>query len=164
MFIRPMPVWNTQLHRTALRRLAAVQLLGALPVPFEDPGIGAGTTAALEPVEHLCGRPRDEVPGGTWSSCRPLGKVVSSCRYGASHDVIGSNLARDPVDDFCRGTDFGPRHKNHLRNPKDIVDADAAYGTVPPELLARATKLRWDLRRPQPGSMEWFEAQEENKG
>ena len=25
----------------------------------------------------------------------------------------------------------------------DIVDADAAYGTVPPELLARATKLRW---------------------
>ncbi len=24
-----------------------------------------------------------------------------------------------------------------------IVDADAAYGTVPPELLARATKLRW---------------------
>ena len=26
---------------------------------------------------------------------------------------------------------------------KDIVDADAAYGTVPPELLARATKLRW---------------------
>ena len=46
----------------------------------------------------------------------------------------------------------------------DIVDADAVYGTVPPELLARATKLRWDLRRPQPGSMEWFEAQEENKG
>ena len=32
-------------------------------------------------------------------------------------------------------------------DPKDavehIVDADAAYGTVPPELLARATKLRW---------------------
>ena len=26
---------------------------------------------------------------------------------------------------------------------EDIVDADAAYGTVPPELLARATKLRW---------------------
>src|ERR1700720_94676 len=25
----------------------------------------------------------------------------------------------------------------------DIVDADAAYGTVSPELLARATKLRW---------------------
>jgi phosphoglycerate dehydrogenase-like enzyme len=25
----------------------------------------------------------------------------------------------------------------------DIVDADAAYGTVPPELLARAKKLRW---------------------
>jgi len=25
----------------------------------------------------------------------------------------------------------------------DIVDADAAYGTVPPELLTRATKLRW---------------------
>jgi phosphoglycerate dehydrogenase-like enzyme len=25
----------------------------------------------------------------------------------------------------------------------NIVDADAAYGTVPPELLARATKLRW---------------------
>src|SRR5215472_9969988 len=25
----------------------------------------------------------------------------------------------------------------------DIVDADAAYGTVPPELLARAAKLRW---------------------
>src|SRR5262247_783099 len=25
----------------------------------------------------------------------------------------------------------------------DIEDADAAYGTVPPELLARATKLRW---------------------
>src|ERR1700756_6041693 len=25
----------------------------------------------------------------------------------------------------------------------DIADADAAYGTVPPELLARATKLRW---------------------
>ena len=30
----------------------------------------------------------------------------------------------------------------------DIADADAAYGTVPPELLARATKLRWNLRRP----------------
>jgi class 3 adenylate cyclase len=32
-------------------------------------------------------------------------------------------------------------------DPKDtaenIVDADAVYGTVPPELLARATKLRW---------------------
>jgi hypothetical protein len=26
---------------------------------------------------------------------------------------------------------------------EDIADADAAYGTVPPELLARATKLRW---------------------
>src|SRR5215831_19191322 len=26
---------------------------------------------------------------------------------------------------------------------EDIVDADAVYGTVPPELLARATKLRW---------------------
>jgi phosphoglycerate dehydrogenase-like enzyme len=26
---------------------------------------------------------------------------------------------------------------------EDIVDADATYGTVPPELLARATKLRW---------------------
>ena len=25
----------------------------------------------------------------------------------------------------------------------DIADADAAYGTVPPELLARARKLRW---------------------
>jgi phosphoglycerate dehydrogenase-like enzyme len=25
----------------------------------------------------------------------------------------------------------------------DITDADAAYGTVPPELLARAKKLRW---------------------
>src|SRR2546430_16527035 len=25
----------------------------------------------------------------------------------------------------------------------DIVDADAAYGTVPPELFARAKKLRW---------------------
>jgi len=25
----------------------------------------------------------------------------------------------------------------------DITDADAAYGTVPPELFARATKLRW---------------------
>src|SRR5262249_38467771 len=25
----------------------------------------------------------------------------------------------------------------------DIADADAAYGTVPPELLARAKKLRW---------------------
>jgi hypothetical protein len=25
----------------------------------------------------------------------------------------------------------------------DIADADAAYGTVPPELLARAPKLRW---------------------
>ena len=34
-----------------------------------------------------------------------------------------------------------------FRDPKDaaddIADADAAYGTVPPELLARATKLRW---------------------
>jgi phosphoglycerate dehydrogenase-like enzyme len=26
---------------------------------------------------------------------------------------------------------------------EDIVDADAVYGTMPPELLARATKLRW---------------------
>ena len=26
---------------------------------------------------------------------------------------------------------------------EDIVDADAAYGTVAPELLARGTKLRW---------------------
>jgi phosphoglycerate dehydrogenase-like enzyme len=26
---------------------------------------------------------------------------------------------------------------------EDIVDADATYGTVPPELMARATKLRW---------------------
>ena len=26
---------------------------------------------------------------------------------------------------------------------EDIVDTDAAYGTVPPELLARARKLRW---------------------
>jgi phosphoglycerate dehydrogenase-like enzyme len=25
----------------------------------------------------------------------------------------------------------------------DIADADAAYGTVPPELFARAKKLRW---------------------
>src|SRR5262245_17281201 len=34
-----------------------------------------------------------------------------------------------------------------FRNPADalddIADADAAYGTVPPELLARAKKLRW---------------------
>jgi phosphoglycerate dehydrogenase-like enzyme len=34
-----------------------------------------------------------------------------------------------------------------FRDPKDaltdIVDADAAYGTVPPELFARAQKLRW---------------------
>ena len=33
------------------------------------------------------------------------------------------------------------------RDPRDalveIEDADAAYGTVPPELLARAKKLRW---------------------
>ena len=26
---------------------------------------------------------------------------------------------------------------------EDMVNADAAYGTVPPELLARAKKLRW---------------------
>src|SRR6266508_1855256 len=26
---------------------------------------------------------------------------------------------------------------------EEIVDADAAYGTVPPDLLARARKLRW---------------------
>jgi phosphoglycerate dehydrogenase-like enzyme len=36
---------------------------------------------------------------------------------------------------------------NAFADPKDavedIVDADATYGTVPPELLARATKLRW---------------------
>ena len=25
----------------------------------------------------------------------------------------------------------------------DIADADAAYGTLPPELLTRARKLRW---------------------
>jgi phosphoglycerate dehydrogenase-like enzyme len=34
-----------------------------------------------------------------------------------------------------------------FRDPKDalpdIADADAAYGTVPPDLFARATKLRW---------------------
>ena len=29
----------------------------------------------------------------------------------------------------------------------DIEDADAAYGTVPPELFARAKQLRWILRR-----------------
>src|ERR1700738_3090826 len=30
----------------------------------------------------------------------------------------------------------------------DIADADAAYGTVPPELLARARKLRWSCAAP----------------
>jgi hypothetical protein len=32
---------------------------------------------------------------------------------------------------------------------EDIVDADAVYGTVPPELLTRATKTPLDLRRPR---------------
>jgi len=44
----------------------------------------AGLAAGLiEPIEQLRGRPRDEVPGGTWSSCRPFGKAVISCRYSA---------------------------------------------------------------------------------
>jgi len=34
----------------------------------------------------------------------------------------------------------------------DIEDADAAYGTVPPELFARAKKLRWICG---PGRARW---------
>lgn len=30
-----------------------------------------------------------------------------------------------------------------LERPEDIEDADAAFGTVPPDLFARASKLRW---------------------
>ena len=47
---------------------------GRAPVVIIGAAAGAGAGAALEPVEQLGGRPRDEVPGGTWSSCRPLGK------------------------------------------------------------------------------------------
>src|SRR5438105_4619412 len=38
----------------------------------------------------------------------------------------------------------------------EIVDADAAYGTVPPDLFARASKLRW-IAAPLAGlGGDWF--------
>jgi hypothetical protein len=43
-------------------------LFGELAVEREDAVLAA---RGLEPVEHLRRRPRDEVPGGTWSSKRP---------------------------------------------------------------------------------------------
>ena len=38
----------------------------------------------------------------------------------------------------------------------DIADADAAYGTVPPELLARAAKLRWICAARAGLGRDWF--------
>src|SRR5271169_1557468 len=46
---------GAQVDRRA-RRLPAAELLGALPVKFEDPGVGGWASASLEPVEHLCSR------------------------------------------------------------------------------------------------------------
>jgi phosphoglycerate dehydrogenase-like enzyme len=47
-----------------------------------------------------------------------------------------------------------------FRNPQDalddIADADAAYGTVPPELLARAKRLRWICAARAGLGRDWF--------
>jgi phosphoglycerate dehydrogenase-like enzyme len=48
-----------------------------------------------------------------------------------------------------------------FRDAKDalaeIEDADAAYGTVPPDLLARAKKLRWICASRAGLGGEWFQ-------
>jgi hypothetical protein len=47
---------NTQPHPTFALGLLPTNLLGALPVKFEDPCVGGGAAASLEPVEQLGGR------------------------------------------------------------------------------------------------------------
>lgn len=42
--------------------------------------------------------------------------------------------------------------------PSSIEDADAAYGTVPPELFARAKKLRWICAARAGLGGDWFYA------
>ncbi|MBO0738148.1 MAG: hypothetical protein J2P48_16500 [Alphaproteobacteria bacterium] len=42
-----------------------------------------------------------------------------------------------------RGARRGGQIKAFVDPKHAAADADVAYGTVPPELLARATKLRW---------------------
>ena len=41
--------------------------------------------------------------------------------------------------------------ENHTQSAQVIAHADAAFGTIPPDLLSRATRLRW-LQAPQAGA------------
>ena len=63
------------------RHLPAAELLGALPVEFEDPGVGGWASASLEPVEQLRGRVH-------MIAVLAVGETVSPCRCEASHGAL----------------------------------------------------------------------------
>src|SRR5262249_33675525 len=103
--------------------------------PSESRRLGEGTTA----VGCVC---RGQAPTGGRRSCAPAPvprppRPFKSVRRGGEADPSWPKKTPQAAPGVVVRAFPNPAEDD------EIVDADAAYGTVPPDLFARAKKLRW---------------------
>ena len=96
---RPDAARDAQTHRAAPLGFTGTQYLGALLVQFEDPGVRAGSSAALEPVEQLCGRV-DLVVGkeAEMGGCRDVPRQIAGEPQIFGDNVEGAAAAKVPLN------------------------------------------------------------------